>query len=109
MIAVNAGSPGQLAGPNARIARGARCRSKALEPNKVRPFFAYQDLARRSQMAVLDLVPEKRDLAERENRRLHGFENREKCRGHSNASGHRAAGDLIADHVCQNLLERRDP
>ncbi len=66
MIAVNAGSPGQLAGPNARIARGARCRSKALEPNKVRPFFAYQV---RNQLRVAQPCLEHHRRASREDRR----------------------------------------
>jgi hypothetical protein len=35
---------------------------------------------------------------------LHGFENTTPGEGHWNAEGHRVAGQMIAQHVCETLL-----
>jgi hypothetical protein len=54
-------------------------------------------------IAHLVLAPPLRQEAER----LHGFANAEPCGGHWNAAGHRAAGKLIADALCERLGAKR--
>ncbi len=50
---------------------------------------------------ILLLAPELRRIAEADGRCLHGFEGGTPCTGHWNAAGHRAAGERIAQTLCE--------
>lgn len=51
----------------------------------------------------LVLVPELVAEAERTRRCLHGFDNAEPCKGHWNVDGHRTAGRLLAESLCDHF------
>lgn len=51
----------------------------------------------------LVLVPELVMEAERTGRCLHGFDDAEPCKGHWNVDGHRAAGRLLAESLCDHF------
>ena len=66
-------------------------------------------------IAHIVLAPRLREEAERSGACLHGFDNAVPCAGHWNAAGHRTAGKLIGESLCQfvatrnPVITRREP
>lgn len=63
-------------------------------------------LGKREGFTVLTLAPQLQKYAEAHNVYLHGFKNTPMGFGHWNAEGHRKAGELMAEKLC-NLLAHR--
>lgn len=59
--------------------------------------------AAKENIPAIALTPELRKMADTEKIYLHGFENSVPGRGHWNARGHRAAGDVIARKLCASI------
>ena len=57
-------------------------------------------LAESEEFDMLALAPPLQEYAEKEGVFLHGFANTELGKGHWNEDGHRVAGNVIADHIC---------
>lgn len=66
-----------------------------------------QALGDREGFPVLTLAPVLRAYAEEHQVFLHGFENTVLGRGHWNEDGHRLAGQMIAQQICEQLLNHR--
>ena len=63
-------------------------------------------LAERLRIPHLMLAPRLRQWAEANQTCVHGFANATPCGGHWNATGHRLAGEWIADRICRARAER---
>jgi hypothetical protein len=55
------------------------------------------------------LAPRLAEHAEAHGQCLHGFVGAVPCGGHWNAAGHEIAGEIIAEKVCRDILERPSP
>lgn len=67
------------------------------------PDFRIRDVARKVGSDVLILAPKMAEFAKENNIYFHGFANSAIGSGHWNADGHRFAGELIAEHVCESI------
>ena len=65
-----------------------------------------QRLATEESIKFVMLVPPLLSWAEEHGECLHGFENSAPCNGHWNERGHRLAGEIIADNICQSVVEK---
>jgi hypothetical protein len=65
-----------------------------------------EQFARGEAIDFLMLAPPLQAWAQEHGECVHGFENTELCTGHWNELGHRMAGTVIAQHICQS--PRRD-
>jgi hypothetical protein len=68
------------------------------------PDHRIKDLCERERIPVITLAPELQTYAERNRVFLHGF-GAEIGNGHWNQLGHRVAGELIAQRLCEGLLK----
>ena len=68
------------------------------------PDLRIKALGEREGFEVLNLARNMQAYAEEYQVVLHGFENTTPGEGHWNAEGHRVAGQMIAQHVCETLL-----
>jgi hypothetical protein len=66
-----------------------------------------EQLAREEAIEFVMLAPPLLAWAQEHRECVHGFDNTEPCSGHWNAQGHREAGKLIAQSMCQSY--NRDP
>jgi hypothetical protein len=62
------------------------------------------DIGERAGFPVLNLAPAFQSFADEHHVFLHGFDNTKFGTGHWNEAGHRLAGQLIADRLC-DLIE----
>jgi hypothetical protein len=62
-------------------------------------------LGKKEGFPVLNLAQPLQTYAEKNRTCLHGFDNTTPCGGHWNIEGHRIAGKLIAQELCENLKE----
>jgi hypothetical protein len=69
------------------------------------PDFRIKALGERLGFAVLNLAPPFQEYADRNHVFFHGFTNTHLGTGHWNAEGHRYAGELIAQRLCELLQQ----
>jgi hypothetical protein len=69
-----------------------------LYPDKRIEHFAGQE-----EIPFIMLAPALQAWAEQQGECVHGFDNAEPCAGHWNERGHRLAGTIIAERICQSL------
>ena len=62
-----------------------------------------QQLASEESIQFLMLAPALQAWAQEHGECVHGFDNTEPCTGHWNESGHRLAGTVIAQNICESL------
>jgi hypothetical protein len=62
-----------------------------------------QQFAREESVNFVMLAPPLQAWAQEHGACVHGFENTEPCSGHWNERGHRLAGTIIAQNICQSL------
>lgn len=67
------------------------------------PDLRIRDLCEREGIPVLTLVPDLQAYAEQHKVFLHGF-GKDVGNGHWNVEGHRVAGEIIADKLCEGIL-----
>ena len=59
----------------------------------------------RERIPVITLAPDLQQLAEQSNTFLHGF-GQDLGNGHWNPAGHRAAGELLAKKLCEEVVSK---
>ena len=67
------------------------------------PDFRIKELGKKKNFPVLNLAPAFQAYAEKNQKFLHGFVDRNLGKGHWNSEGHRLAGKMITGYICKNL------
>lgn len=62
-----------------------------------------QQFASEESVRFIMLAPSLKAWAQEHGQCVHGFENAEPCGGHWNERGHRLAGTVIAQNICESL------